>query len=145
MTDSTIKELSLKVSRTINAPAEAIYNAWLDPELLAKFMLPAEGMKPPKIKLDTQEGGRFSILMMVGENEIPHEGEYLVLNPYSQIRFTWESPFSIEGSTVTINLSKVDAGTKIDLTHIKFPNEESRSNHEGGWKNILNLLNNVTA
>jgi len=138
-------ELSLNVSRTINAPIEAIYNAWLDPATLSKFMLPAEGMPEPKTEVDAKEGGRFTVLMVVGENEIPHGGEYKVLNPYSQIVFTWESPFSTDGSTVTLNLTEVEEGTAIELIHVKFPSEESRVNHEGGWTRILECLDNFSS
>ena len=136
-------ELSLNVSRFIKAPIKSVFNAWLDPEMLAKFMLPAEGMSAPKVEVDAREGGRFTIIMATEENEIPHGGEYLKLDPYSQIVFSWESPFSIEGSTVTINLHVTEDGTQVDLTHVKFPNEESRTNHEGGWTAILSCLDAV--
>ncbi len=136
-------ELSVKVSQTINAPIKSVYNAWLDPEMLAKFMMPAENMTVPKVEVDAREGGRFTIIMATSENEIPHAGEYKKLQPFSQIIFTWESPFSIEGSTVTVNLSESKDATKIEIIHIKFPNEESRNNHEGGWTSILKCLDGI--
>jgi len=33
--------------------------------------------------------------------------------------------------------------TNIELTHVRFIDEERRSNHEGGWHNILNKLADV--
>ncbi len=33
-------DLTLNVSRTINASAETLFNAWLDPKMLARFMSP---------------------------------------------------------------------------------------------------------
>ena len=78
--------------------------------------------------------------MVAGEEEIPHGGEFISLNPYSQIVFTWESPFSMEGSTVTVTLKEVAAGIHVDLNHVQFPSEESRSNHEAGWTAILKCL-----
>ena len=140
-----MSELTLNVSRTINAPIQSVYNAWLDPEMLAQFMTPGEGMTVPKAEADPREGGRFSIVMAAGDQEIPHGGEYKKLVPHSQIVFTWESPFSIEGSTVTLNLSESDQGTELELIHVKFPNEESRTNHEGGWKAILECLDKALA
>lgn len=136
-------ELSLNVTRTVKAPIKSVYNAWLDPNMLAKFMLPGEGMSVPKVEVDPKEGGRFAIVMATPEKEIPHGGEYKTLNPHSQIVFTWESPFSTEGSTVTLNLKEVSDGTEIELIHVKFPNEESRSNHEMGWGVILSCLDSV--
>lgn len=132
-------ELTCKVSRTISAPPETVFNAWLDPATLAKFMTPGEGMTVPKAETDPREGGRFDILMK-GETEIPHGGEYKVIKPHSQIVFTWESPFSVEGSTVTLDFEAADGGTFLTLTHVKFANEEMRDNHNGGWTMILEAL-----
>ena len=52
-----MSELSLNVSRVIKAPIESIYNAWIDPKILAKFMLPGEGMTLRKVEVDPKEGG----------------------------------------------------------------------------------------
>lgn len=136
-------ELSLQVSRTIQAPIEDIYNAWLDPLMLSKFMLPAQSVSVVKAENDPNVGGTFDIIMSTPEQDIPHSGEYKILHPYSQIVFTWESPFSIEGSTVTINLKQTENGTHLELIHVKFPSEESRANHEGGWTAILVCLDEL--
>jgi len=136
-------DLTLKVEREINAPAEQVYNAWLNPEMLAKFMIPGEGMTVPKAEAEAKEGGRFTIIMAAGDQELPHGGEYKKLTPFSMIVFTWESPFSVEGSTVTLTLSPTENGTRIELVHVKFADEESRSNHEGGWAAILGALDNA--
>ncbi len=138
-----MSELSLKVSRILKAPVTAVYNAWLNPEMLARFMIPSEGMSVTEVEVDASEGGKFHILMKSPEKPYPHSGEYKKLNPYSQIVFSWESPFSIDGSEVTLNFSEVANGTKIEIIHVKFPSEESRTSHEGGWESILRVLDGV--
>ncbi|MDA8747121.1 SRPBCC domain-containing protein [Litoreibacter sp.] len=138
-------ELSLTTSRTIAAPTEQVFNAWLDPEKLARFMRPAPEMTVPKAEVDAVEGGRFDIIMQAGEQEIPHAGTYKEISRHSRLVFTWESPFSIDGSTVTLDFAAVDGGTKVTLTHVKFPDEDSRDNHAGGWGNILTALDAVAA
>jgi uncharacterized protein YndB with AHSA1/START domain/predicted transcriptional regulator len=140
-----MSELSLAVSRTINAPIETTYNAWLDPTMLAEFMIAGEGMTVPRAEADAREGGKFSIIMAMGDQELPHGGEYQKLDPYSQIIFTWESPFSVPGSTVTLNFREVDEGTNIELLHVKFLDEESRDSHEQGWAAILAQLDTVSS
>jgi uncharacterized protein YndB with AHSA1/START domain len=136
-----MSDLSLTVAKTIPAPVEAVFNAWLNADTLAKFMTPGPGMTVPKAESDGREGGRFAIVMAAGEQEIPHSGTYLEVKPHERIVFTWESPHSIDGSTVTLNFKPAGNGaTDIELTHVKFANEESRNNHEGGWTNILESL-----
>ena len=96
-------ELSLTVNRRINAPAQKVFDAWLDPKMLARFMIPGEGGSVPKAETDAKVGGRFHIVMMSGGEEIPHSGTYKSIDPHKQIVFSWESPFSADGSMVTLN------------------------------------------
>lgn len=136
-------ELSLAVSRTIAAPASKVFEAWLDPEMIAKFMRPIPEMPAPDVTNDPVEGGRFGIVMKAGEDEIPHAGTYKEISRYSRLVFTWESPFSVDGSTVTLDFEEVDGKTNVTLTHVKFPSEESRDNHNAGWGSILEALENT--
>jgi uncharacterized protein YndB with AHSA1/START domain len=133
-------DLTLTVERTISAPQKAVFDAWLNPEMLQKFMMPAPGMTVPKASNDPKEGGRFDIIMQAGDDEIPHAGTYREITPHERIVFTWESPYSVDESTVTLTFKPVDTGTHITLTHIRFKDAETRDNHMGGWTGILEAL-----
>jgi len=142
---TTMTDLMVNVSREINAPIEKVFDAWLDAKTLSRFMLPMPGMPEPRTECDGKQGGRFSIFMKVGDDEIPHSGTFLEVDRPNKLVFSWESPFSTDGSTVTLLLNSISENrTKIDLTHIKFPDEESRSNHEGGWGCILEKLDEIS-
>ena len=139
-----MNDLTLTVSKTIHAPIENVFDAWLDPEMLKQFILPMPGMPQPEVDNDPQQGGSFTIIMHVGEDKIPHSGQYLEVSRPNRLVFSWLSPFSIDGSTVTIDFSEIDDGTtNVQLTHVKFIDEETRSDHEGGWTNILETLNDI--
>lgn len=136
-----MSELSLTTTRQINAPVEKVFNAWLSPDTLKRFMLPGEDMHVPKAEVDAKVGGRFAIVMASGKDEIPHAGTYLTIDPHSKIVFTWESPFSVEDSTVTLDMRPLDAGkTELTLTHVRFANADSRDGHQKGWEQILAAL-----
>lgn len=137
-------DLSVNITKTIHAPIDKIFDAWLNPAMLTQFILPMPGMPQPEVENDSREGGSFSIIMQVGDNKIPHTGTYLIINRPTQLIFTWQSPFSIDGSQVDLEFSAIDdSTTRVELTHTKFIDEESRSNHEGGWGNILERLGEV--
>lgn len=138
-------DLNLTVERTINAPQADVFQAWLDPEMLKKFMTPGEGMTVPKASNDPKVGGRFEIVMQAGENEIPHAGTYREITPNDRIVFTWESPYSVDDSTVTLEFKAVEKGTHVTLTHVRFTDEETRDNHKGGWTGILAALDVMLA
>ena len=137
-------DLSVNISKTINAPIEKVFDAWLDPLMLTQFILPAPGMAQPQVENDAREGGRFSIIMQVGDERIPHTGTYLTLERPHRLAFSWESPFSTDDSVVTLLFDAIDGNTtRLDLSHIKFISEEARANHEGGWNNILDQLDQL--
>ncbi len=137
-------ELTVNLNKTINAPLKSVYEAWLNPEMLAKFIMPMPGMPEPEVDNDAREGGNFTIIMTVGDQKIPHTGKYLIVDKYKELIFTWESPFSAEDSTVTLLFNEISNNkTNIELTHVKFLDEEGRDNHKGGWGNILDTLAQV--
>ncbi|MDZ4395236.1 SRPBCC family protein [Cypionkella sp.] len=133
-------ELSLTVSRLIAAPPERVFAAWLDPKMLLKFMTSGEGVSVAHAETDPRVGGRYAITMKVEDREIPHGGTYLEITPHSRLGFTWESPHSAEGSTISIDFTPQDGGTFVTLTQLRFKSEDSRDGHKRGWTSILNAL-----
>lgn len=139
--DDMMDDLTLTVSRRINAPVEKVFNAWLDPKVMMRFMIGGTGMTVPLAQTDPRVGGRFKVVMATPEKEIPHEGEYKEITPHSRIVFTWESPFSVDGSIVSLAFADAGNGaTDLSLTHDRFANEGSRDGHKGGWTSILDKL-----
>ena len=136
-----MSELSVNLSKTINAPIESVFDAWLNPETMSRFILPMPGMPAPEIENNPVEGGRFTIVMNVGDDKIPHCGTYLSVDRPAFLKFSWESPYSPDGSTVALTFNAIDENTtRLDLEHVKFLHEEARSDHEGGWGSILDKL-----
>ena len=84
-------DLSVNISKTVHAPIERVYDAWLDPAMLTRFILPATGMPNPEVENDPREGGRFSIVMQVGDERIPHGGTYFALERPNRIEFSWRT------------------------------------------------------
>ncbi len=139
-----MNDLTMSVSKTIHAPIEKVFDAWLNPKLLAQFILPMPGMPQPEVENDARQGGSFTIVMHVGEDKVPHTGEYLKVDRPNKLVFSWVSPCSTDGSEVTINFNEIDSGTtEVELTHVRFIDEEARADHEGGWTNILTLLDEI--
>lgn len=135
-------ELNLTVTRTIKASAEQIYEAWLDPVTIRKFMAGGSDQTVAEAQTDPHEGGAFFILM-VSDKEVPHRGIYKTLTPFSRLVFTWGSPYSPDDSEVEILLVPVAGGTKVTLHQVKFLSEGTRDGHFGGWTRILGRLDSA--
>ena len=91
MTTMNAPELALEVSRVINAPKERLFNAWLDPDMLRRFMTPGPGMTVPAASTEPREGGRFDIVGddFVGprqHNQVTQQEFEEIARVYSDIR-----------------------------------------------------------
>jgi len=140
------ENFELTISKTIPAPPKTVFEAWLDPKALAKFIKPMEGMSDCDVEADTREGGSFLIVMKAGEKDLPHRGEYKTIQPYEKLAFTWLSDHTIPDSTVTLTFKERSSGeTELTLHHSGFPDDVSRGNHEGGWTAICEELSRIAA
>jgi uncharacterized protein YndB with AHSA1/START domain len=136
---------SLQVERVIPGPIENVFDAWLDPDSVKAWMRPGPGMTVPSVRIDPRVGGKYLIVMSSPDREIPHEGEYRVIERPNRLVFTWVSE-PAGNSLVTVAFHRLtDASTRVVLTHEKLPNEASRDGHRGGWQVILEALERAIA
>ena len=138
-------ELTVNIDKIIDAPIERVFDAWLDPKMMSKFMGSCTPGNPDsEVETDAREGGKFTIVMHAGGEKLPHSGVYLEIRRPEKLVFTWASHLSLDDSTVTLIFTKTDENkTKISLSHVKFIDEKARAAHEGGWGTILDKLNEV--
>lgn len=140
MTTATEKDLTLTVDRLIPAPPERVFNAWLDPKMLVRFMHGGTDVTCKSAETDPRVGGRYRIVMTSEGRDIPHTGIYSDITPHRRLAFSWESPYAGTGSTVAIDFAAEGKGTRVTLTQVKFPSPDSRDGHHKGWTAILAAL-----
>ena len=138
-------DLSVNIDKIINASIKKVFDAWLNPHMLSKFMMGMPDMPETDVEIDPREGGNFKFIMHYRGEKLPHTGTYLEIRRPDKLVFTWVSHHSVvENSTVTLNFTKIDENkTNISLSHVKFIDEESRAAHEGGWGCILDKLSDI--
>lgn len=130
----------MTVQRKVAASPARVYEAWLDPVMLQRFMLPCEGGSVPEAVTDPRVGGAFRIVMRDAGKDTAHTGTYLDLTPHQRLVFTWHSPHSVEGSVVTLTLTPEGEDTLIELRQDRFASEGARDGHRKGWTMILAAL-----
>ena len=129
----------LVVERVLPGSPAEIYAAWTTPETLRLFMCPGT-MTAPVVEADVRVGGTFRIVMR-GEREVEHRGEYRALEPGRRLVFTWASPVTGWVPTlVTIELSPHEDGTRLILVHEGLATDDLRSGHRRGWTSIVEKL-----
>ncbi|MHA1536426.1 MAG: SRPBCC family protein [Alphaproteobacteria bacterium] len=135
----------VRITKLLPASPEQVFDAWTDPESLAKWFLPGP-VKVGPVEVDLRIGGRYRIVVVVGEAEREHWGEYLEIERPDRLVFTWFSDNTGGGETlVTIEFKAHGSGTtgartELILTHEQLPDRQAAMQHEAGWTNILDAL-----
>jgi uncharacterized protein YndB with AHSA1/START domain len=150
----------LQVRRTIQAPREEVFRAWIDPELLRQWLTGPRGSSP-HAEGDARVGGEFRITMTSAAGRLYARlpgrrtdsadmvGRYLEISPPERLVFTmgWERFPTLrmdrESSTVTVEFHETDVGTEIVLTHERQPSRRIRAFHSLGWRGSLRNLDRL--
>jgi uncharacterized protein YndB with AHSA1/START domain len=87
-TAASVADRELVLTRLIDAPREALYRCWTEPELLKQWFAPAP-FTTLSAELDVRTGGANLIVMQSPEGqEMPNRGVYLEVVPNRRIVFT---------------------------------------------------------
>jgi len=137
---------TVTVRRRIAAPAQQLFDAWLDPASLAEWMRPcSSATKRSDVKVDARVGGAFEIVMHVDSGPVRISGIYQTIEPPRRLVFTWNSVHAgPNDSLVTIELKPDGKATEVVITHKRLP-EAVRAGHTEGWTRLLESLANQLA
>jgi len=121
---------TLITTKVTDATPEQIWDAWNDPEKVAKWWGPA-GFKSTVEELDVREGGKFKVVMH-GPDGVDYPNVYVfdkVDKPY-QLIYTNEGSkqFGLEPFQSVIDLESINGKTKVTLKML-FPSEEEKQKH----------------
>jgi uncharacterized protein YndB with AHSA1/START domain len=125
------------VTTTIRAWRERVFDAWLDPDRLARFLC-AGDTNVARIEVDARVGGAFRVVMAGVRGESDHRGRYVEIVRPERLRFTWISA-ATEGreTDVTVTFDAIDEGTRITIVHTGLADETAVKRHQGGWQSIV--------
>ena len=134
---------TLVLRRTFDAPADRVFSAWLNPDVMREFMVP-EGCKLIDLAADPRVGGSYRITFDTPNGVMTVNGIYReIVRPQRIVcTWTWEEDTKAEEheTMLTLEFNDLGAKTELVLTHANLRNEESREGHTGGWKSIYDNL-----
>jgi len=131
-------DFTVTVRREIAAPAETLFDAWLDAESLGTWMRPGV-ISETRAETDPREGGEFRIVMVRDGSDLLHQGTYREIDRPRRLVFTWSSPATDDrDSVVTVTFEALETGsTMVEIHQVGLPDEESRTSHTEGWSDAL--------
>lgn len=111
----------LVVTRTFDAPARLVFEAWSNPELFRKWWVPKSmGMTLRSCEMDVRTGGRYRLNFGDGMDFF---GRYIEVTPPSRIVWTNEEGGD-EGSVTTVTFEEKDGRTLLVMTEL-YPSREA--------------------
>jgi uncharacterized protein YndB with AHSA1/START domain len=134
---------AVHLHRVLQAPAERIYRAFLDPAAMAKW-LPPHGFTGTVHRMDAKVGGQYRMSFTNLGTGHGHSfgGTYLELVPGERLRYnaTFEDA-NLPGEMVTtVELKTVSCGTEMKISQEGIPAMIPAEQCYVGWQQSLMLL-----
>ncbi len=137
--NAALASAAVVVRRTIAAPAEDLFDAWLDPHALAQWMRPGT-IQSTVAHVEPRVGGSYEITMQAASGPIVHKGVYRAIDRPTRLMFTWITAFTENQETlVTVDFIQLGQRTEVIVTHELLPASAMPSHHKG-WTSGLEHL-----
>ncbi len=137
--------ISVTVSHRFAAPAEKIFDAWLEPAQVRKWLSMAlkslgQSGEIVRVEIDPKIGGKFLFSDMRDGSEYCHWGTYTKLDHPNRLAFTWNTVDSDESDPCNVVLSIEPDGNDNVLTLVNEMDEkwaDEVGQTKKGWRTIL--------
>jgi uncharacterized protein YndB with AHSA1/START domain len=138
------------IERAFSAPRDAVFEAWVSPEVLLRWWGAGPDWTSPAVEIDLRPGGRYRLSMQDPSGTVRTVGgEYVEVDPPRRLVYTWawETHGAAEDAPtiVTVEFREPSPGeTTVVLTHTGFSDGARRDQHREGWELCLaNLATRV--
>lgn len=135
----------IEVSRDFLCEPETIFDAWLDRELVGKWLFASPGGVMVRVEVDPVEGGKFAICEQRGDEIANHFGTFLELHRPSQLIFSYAMSMDEVPTVVTVDIEPLITGCRLTLSHELEPKWAHMADLANeGWTLVLAGLAYVT-
>ena len=139
-------ERELVVTRTFDAPARIVFEAWTKPELLMRWWAPKSfGVSFVSCETDVRTGGTYRFVFSHASSEQPMAffGRYIEVTPPS--RLVWTNDEGGEGGAVTTVTFEERGGETVVVMHDLYPSKDAldaaiASGSTGGFSETFEQL-----
>jgi len=117
-------ERELVVTRTVNAPARVVFEAWTKADLFRKWWVPRSyGLTLLSCEMDVRVGGGYRLVFSHQDSTMEFFGKYREVTPHS--RLVWTNEEGDGGVTVTtVTFDEINGKTLVVLSDL-YPSKEA--------------------
>ncbi|HLM30060.1 MAG TPA: SRPBCC domain-containing protein [Solirubrobacterales bacterium] len=141
---------TIRIERVINAPRQAVFDAWLSADVLRRWWPAGADWETPVAEVEPRVGGRLRLVMRSPDGEeFGGGGEYVAIEPPERVVITWrwDGHAGHEGTQrVEVELQdRGDGTTDLVLTNTGLADDEAKRSHREGWEASFDNLERVLA
>ena len=131
-----MKLTDITVTRAIPAPAEQVFDVWIDPKSPGGPWCGAE-----RIILNPAVDGLFYFAVSHEGRTWPHYGRFITIERPRRVEYTWMSE-ATKGreSIVAVSFEPRGEQTEVTLRHTGIPDDDMGRQHQEGWTWVLSML-----
>ena len=116
------ESVKVTVSRRFDAPAERVFDAWLDVEAARRWLFTMPDTEPVRAEIDPRVGGAFTFVDRRDGAEVVHEGVFLEIDRPMRLRFRfWVADQPAAVDVVEVGIRPDGVGCHLTLTHELHP------------------------
>lgn len=131
----------LRVTRRFPHPPERVFDAWLDPASLGRWLFATEGGEMLRVEVDPRVGGAFAIVEKRGDAVAEHFGRYVEIERPRRLVFSFFTDRESNATRVTVEIAPTADGCELTLTHEMDPQWAAYADRaRQGWTMILEWL-----
>ncbi|CAN5432220.1 hypothetical protein BH09SUM1_BH09SUM1_04630 [soil metagenome] len=132
----------VSVSRSFSSTPEQVYDAWLNPRIVEKFLFATPEGKIVHVEIDANLGGEWVVVDRRNGEDVEHRGEYLELERPQRLVFALAVPkYSKDEVSVFIHIESQSPGCKLTLSQEVPANmADKKDMMASGWQGILEGL-----
>ncbi len=137
-------ECEVVVTRTVNAPARLVFEAWTKAELFRKWWVPKSyGLNLISCEMDVRVGGQYRLVFLHEGSEMAFFGTYVEVTPDS--RLVWTNEEGDDGQVTTVTFDEV-AGKTLLVVHDLYPSKDAvDTGSTGAMPEVLDQLDELLA
>jgi uncharacterized protein YndB with AHSA1/START domain len=132
----------VRIERTFAAGAEAVFDAWTNPEVLRRWFHCAPDWETPVAEVDLRVGGQVRIVMRQPDgSEAGARGEYTVIDRPRRLVMAWT--FDDDPSNeqlIELSFSESEGSTTVRLVNSRISSDDRRRGQDWGWRGCLDEL-----
>jgi uncharacterized protein YndB with AHSA1/START domain len=133
---------AVRIERTFDAPAEAVFDAWTSPEVMRRWFHCEPDWETPQIEVDLRVGGKVRVVMRRPDGtEIGASGEYILIDRPRRLEMTWT--FDDDTSNrqlIELSFSESAGATTVVMVNSGISTDERRNAQRHGWHGCLDEL-----